>query len=755
MKKNQFYFIILVFAFAACKVAEREKTETNPLFQVGDTPVSTDDFIYVYEKNNYNNKDLSNRDEIRDYLDLYINFKLKIKEAEDLGLNQSESFKAELEGYKKQLARPYLTESQVTDQLVQEAYERLQEEIKAAHILITVDPDADPADTLKAFQIISELREKAVKVDNFSELAYEYSQDPSAKTNYGDLGYFTALQMVYPFEDAAYETKVGKISLPVRTRFGYHIIKVKDRRPSRGKIKVAHIMIRATEGIPAEDSITARNKIYEIHNQLKSGSNWQELAQQFSEDINTRAQGGSLPWFGTGNMIPEFEEAAYALEEESDFSEPVKTVYGWHIIKFEEKKGLESFEELSSSLKAKVAKDSRSELNRAALLKRLKEENNFKEFPENINKYIEKADEKIFETDKIISSSENAHKEKLFSVGDSTFTVANFYTYLTTENQKAFKNISPNAYARQKYQKYVEESLLKYEEKNLEKKYDEYRQIVNEYREGILLFQLMDEKVWSKALTDTVGLREFFSNNRENYKWNERLEAKIYDASDASIIEKLKPLIGSEYLTLPGETISMNFPKNKVDLTQQETAVIAVLADKLEKNPELMLQISGKPTSNDKIKYDTRLSNIKAILADNNIDDQRILTDDQSGSTTAMTFELVGKSKIVMEKIFNKDHPLALQIEQGIFEKDSKPVLSDLPSEVGAYSVAKDDRFYYIVINKILPPTLKELNEVRGLVISDYQNQLEKDWIQSLKNKYAVQVNENSLEKVFKKFETN
>lgn len=750
MKKNHYIMLILLL-LSACKVAEKE-ADSVPLFQVGDMPVSREDFIYVYEKNNYNNKDLSDKEEIRNYLDLYINFKLKIKEAEELGLSKSEAFKEELDGYKKQLAKPYLTESQVTDQLVEEAYERLKQEIRAAHILISVSPEAAPEDTLKAYKRIQDIRERVQKGEDFTKLAEQYSEDPSAKTNGGDLGYFSALQMVYPFEEAAYSTQVGQVSEPVRTRFGYHILKVKDKRPSRGKVKVSHIMIRATEGISEEDSILARNKIYEIYKQLEAGAPWEDLVQQHSEDVNTRTQGGSLPWFGTGNMIPEFEEAAFKLDQEKDISEPVKTAYGWHIIRLDEKKGLESFEELSPSLKAKVAKDSRSELNKIALIKRLKEENNVKENQDVFEKVV-KGETTKPDTGVVTTNIEDL-SEVLFTIGDSAFTVQNFNAFYN-KNLKTNRNSINETFVRQQYNKFLEESLLAYEEAHLESKYDEYRLIVNEYREGILLFQLMDEKVWSKALVDTAGLQQFFEKNRDNYRWNERLDAQIFNAANEGIIEKIKPLLKTEFLALPGEDLTIRFSNTKTDINEQDKEKIISLAKKAEKNPDHLFNITTRFPQNDKAQRTAKIDEIIALFEQENISQDRILINHQVASNSSVTLELGGKPSRILDKIFNRDQALSLKIEEGMFEKDSTSILNEIPWEVGTYTVKKDDRVYYIVVNKVLPSALKELNEIRGLVISDYQNYLEKEWVQSLKNKYSVQVNESSLEKVYQKFENN
>ena len=269
----------------------------------------------------------------------------------------------------------------MTDKLVREASARMQQEINASHILINVAADAEPKDTLAAYNRIMDLRQRALAGENFEKLASTYSEDPSARDNQGNLGYFTALQMVYPFEDAAYKTPPGSLTPPVRTRFGYHLIRVNDARPAQGEIKVAHIMVRATPGMPKADSVMAKKKIDEIYARVLRKENWDKLVSQFSEDASSAENGGELPWFGTGRMIASFEEAAFRLANPGDISRPVLTPYGWHIIKFLERRTLAPYEDMEPSLRSRVAKDSRSELNKAALLKRIKAETIFRSWP--------------------------------------------------------------------------------------------------------------------------------------------------------------------------------------------------------------------------------------------------------------------------------------------------------------------------------------------------------------------------------------
>ncbi|MDB5262459.1 MAG: peptidylprolyl isomerase, partial [Adhaeribacter sp.] len=342
MRKSFFYFATVALLLAGCKGSQPQASKDPVLETIGGKPVYTAEFEYVYHKNNGNAENANTRASIQEYLDLYTNFKLKVMDAESRGLDTTTAFRQELEGYKQQLAQPYLTEKSVTEKLIREAYDRMQKEVNASHILINVAPDAEPKDTLAAYNKVLELRKRLVAGEDFAQLAHAFSEDPSAKENYGKLGYFTALQMVYPFEDAAYKTLPGQLSQPIRTRFGYHIIKVNDVRSAQGEIKVSHIMVRATPGLPKADSVAAKKKIDEIYTRVARKQNWDQLVAQFSEDVSSAENGGELPWFGTGRMIGNFEEAAFKLAKPGDITRPVQTPYGWHIIKLIERRSLPS-----------------------------------------------------------------------------------------------------------------------------------------------------------------------------------------------------------------------------------------------------------------------------------------------------------------------------------------------------------------------------------------------------------------------------
>ncbi|HEY8400385.1 MAG TPA: peptidylprolyl isomerase [Cytophagaceae bacterium] len=760
MRKLNLLITISIFCIAACKPNKQAKSDQGVIETIGGLPVYTKEFAYVYNKNNANAPDAYSKNSIKEYLELYTNFRLKVREAEELGLDTAESFKKELDGYKKQLAQPYLTEKGVTENLTKEAYERMKEEINASHILISVSPDADPMDTLSAYNKIIEIRQKALSGESFEKLAKEYSQDPSATSNGGNLGYFTALQMVYPFEDAAYKTKVGEISQPVRTKFGYHIIKVHNRRPSQGQVKVAHIMARATAGMTEADSIAAKQKIDEIYNRLQKGENWDQLVTQFTDDINSKSKGGELPWFSTGKMIPSFEDAAFALNNPGEISKPVLTPYGWHVIKLIEKKNLETFEELEPTLKTKVSKDSRSELNKTVLIQRLKKENNFVENPKTLETALTYADSSLLNGEWNYSADDKA-KAVLFTINKDKYTIQDFFAYVK-QKQRPKKNVSAKQYMRTLYKDYVDNALVTYEEAHLEEKYEDYKMLVKEYRDGILLFQLMDEKVWSKAIEDTAGLKKFFLSNNDKYKWDTRAHAAIFNVANKDILETIKKELNNpKYLIKESRFDKITFEANKHELTDQDKKKLDQIAQQILKNKDYIVEVAGKGDFKETSGISKqRIENIRDYLLSKGADSVRIvLTDLGKGAKTtealrekdrAVSFNLYSNSKKALEAKYNENAPLTVQVQEGIYQKGDNEILEQVEWKEGTYTIEKDGRIYYIVISKIDAPRLKTFEESRGLAISDYQSYLEQEWLKQLKAKYPVVIFDEEVQKLIK-----
>ncbi len=508
---------------------------------VGGDAVTRAEFESIYRKNN--SKDTaSSRKALEEYLQLFINFKLKVKAAKVAGKDTAKAFQTELKGYRRQLAQPYLTDKNVNDKLIQEAYDRSKKDVKASHILISLPSEPLPKDTLAAYTKAMKIRERLLKGEDFALLARQNSEDPSAKQNDGDLGYFTSMMMVYPFESAAYLTPVGEISAPVRTKFGYHILKVTNVRDAQGQVHVAHIMVKNPEN--AKDSIIADNKkkIDEISSKIKKGDDFGQLASQFSDDRSSGKNGGQLPWFGTGKMVPEFEKVAFELKNDNEVSEPFRTPYGWHIVKRLERKGVQSFDEAKAELKSKISKDSRSQLSSDAVIARVKKENGFTEDFKALDEFILKVDTS-FLNGRWKSEGVKTMLKPLFVLGKEASTQYDFAEFLVQNQIRQTKDNNVEALVRKSYDYFKNEKVKAYEDVRLEQKYPEFRMLMQEYRDGIMLFEITDENVWSKALKDTLGLEEFHKQNLANYMWSNRVEAVVYKSKDAKIAKATRKLV--------------------------------------------------------------------------------------------------------------------------------------------------------------------------------------------------------------------
>ncbi|MGK7396266.1 MAG: foldase protein PrsA [Candidatus Cyclobacteriaceae bacterium M3_2C_046] len=737
---------VILALTAACKTTQTPQSSDAILFKVGEEPVSTEEFLYVFNKNNYNDS-VQNRQAAEDYLKLFINFKLKVKEARNMGLQHTSEFVQEFETYRDELAKPYLTETRVTASLVEEAYQRMKTEVNASHILIRVDENASPQDTLKAWETIREVYQKATSGDDFSELAQQYSQDPSARNNQGKLGYFSSMQMVYPFENAAYETPQGQVSEPFKTRFGYHILKVWDKRPSQGKLKTSHIMLRATSGISEQDSIKARNKIYEIYKLLQNGEDWNKLCAQFTEDLSSKPNNGALPWFGTGGLVPEFEQAAFALQNIGDFSAPVKTAYGWHIIKLDDKKDLEPFDQVKPELTERVKRDSRSSLSQQVLVQRLKKENGYKESSrqaellKQLSENMEITDEWQVKDDSIFMS------QALFHIGQKPYLMADFVNFLEEQPLPQSPQEPYDQLFSQKYQDYVNTSLVEFEKSQLSEKYPDYRMLVKEYEEGILLFQLMDEKVWTKAVRDSAGLEAYYQQHKENYRWKERAKATILNAANQEVLMQARDYLDQQFINIPASERYVEFETGQSVLTPPQEQILQGVANQLVSKAGASIQIKAHPEQQDYAQL------IRIYLTDLNIPQASILLKINDQQTNAVELSLITTSKEVLEDIFNKQSSLTLQVEEGNFEKGVQEVLNKVSWAPGTYQLEHNDRYYLIEIEEILPDAYKSLHENRGTVISDYQDFLEKKWIKQLKEKYPVTIDQKELEKLYKKIE--
>ena len=506
------FFFLLSFSYLN---AQQRK---DILFTVADDPVYTDEFIKVFNKN----RDIVNEENkktVEEYLELFINYKLKLKQAYELKYDTVSAYKKELAQYREQLITPYLTDSKITSSLVEEAYERTKTEVSASHILIRLQPKASNLDTLAAYQKIIEARNKIIEGAPFETIAKQYSEDPSVQNNGGNLGYFSAFAMVYPFENTAFNTNVNEVSMPFKTQFGYHIVKVNDIRNSKGEVEVAHIMIKEN----AQDSLYAKTKINELYAKLNQGDRFEILAQSQSEDRNSALNGGKLTKFNATKMIKEFANVAFAMKNSNEISTPFKTPYGWHIIKLIQKYPVKSFTELKNELTNKIEKSKRYKIAGISIVKRL------------INEYKITKNETVlnlYSTNDTIGIAENL-KTSIFSINGEITQLDELIKYSTKNNKSA----------KDSFVDFFENKVIEYYKENLERTDTDFAFTLQEYKDGLLLFDLLQDKVWKRAEKDTVGLKGFFAKTQQNYFWKKRGDVTI-----ASCTKEDKAILVKKYL---------------------------------------------------------------------------------------------------------------------------------------------------------------------------------------------------------------
>ena len=620
---------------------------------INNKPVTKSEFLQIYTKNNPNPS--FDKDTLDRYMELFEVFKLKVAEAEALGYDTLPRLKKELEGYKKQLSLPYLIDSVQNQVMVQEAYNRTATEVRCSHILIKIDPNASPKDTLAAYNRLLGLKARIEKGEDFASVAKSKlgSEDPSVVNNGGDLGYFTAFQMVYPFEENAYTTPVGSISEPFRTRFGYHILKVTDKRAARGTIKVAHLMISTGREAGTETRQNAEKKIYEIYDSLAAGASWDKMVSAYSEDANSIKKGGELPAFGSGTsqrMVLEFEDAAFSLKNVGEISKPVQTQYGYHIIRLIEWTPVKTFESMRRELQAKVNKDERSKITQDSFVQKLKTQYQYAFQGDKALSMLEQQIDSTYFMGKWKASTIKGNKT-LFVLGKQKYKQQDFAMYME-KNFRTVRKDAPSVVVKQLYDQWEKNQILAYEEELLPAKYPAYKALLQEYHDGIILYEIMQDQVWNKAVKDTAGLRVFFMDNRAKYSWSERLDATVYECKDEHVA----------------------------------------------------VQVYGMLISSDTIN-----------------------------------------SKDVLEFI-NKESELNLKVRMNKFEVLQTPYLQNQRFTTGLNPVYSfEGKWYVVSVAALLPPAPKEFNEAKGIATSDYQAFLEKKWLETLRLKHQIVINEDVL----------
>ncbi|MGC4056948.1 MAG: peptidylprolyl isomerase [Chitinophagaceae bacterium] len=521
------------------------------LFTFGDTPVSSEEFLRVYRKNNAAKADYSET-ALREYIDLYSLFRMKVKEAELQNLDTSLSVSSEITNYRKQLARNYLTDEVMVNRLIQEAYDRTKEEVHVAHILFVTSPGSDT--TMIRKRMDSVYTAISTGKATFADVAKSMSDDRGSKANGGDIGFFTGLQTVYPFENVAYGTPVGKVSAPFRTPFGYHILKVIDRRPARGQAKIAQILIATPKSGGEAGEAAAKLKADTIVRELKKGVPFDQLVQKYSDDKFSKDKNGELPLYGAGNSIASMDEAIAALKKPGDFTQPLKTEYGYHIIKLIERYPVRPFDSVRKELKSKVENDGRAQQARDQYFVKVRESNGFKANNAALESMMAQLSS-IADTGKDAGKFSGANfptggNNTLFTLAGKNYTQNDFITYAVgvTRGHISAGDQKQGVF-RELYGMYENQVVTDFQEHKLVESNPEFKSLMQEYRDGIMLFELMDRNVWGKAAKDSVGLKTFYETQKDKYKWQPGFKGTVYTFKDEAALKEGQKLLQKKDIT--------------------------------------------------------------------------------------------------------------------------------------------------------------------------------------------------------------
>ena len=630
--------------------------EDSVLLTIGGDKITVSEVMTLYRKNNIKGTVLDKKS-FAEYLELFINYKLKIRQANDLKMDTVSAFKNEFQYYRSQLAQPYMTDEEMSNFLTKEAYQRKLKDIRASHILIKLDMNASSEDTLVAYNKILSVRQRILNGEDFGKVAAEVSDDISARDqkdglktipgNKGDLGYFTVFDMIYPFETAAYTTEVGKVSMPVRTDFGYHLVKVNNVKPAIGEVLVSHILFSLDDTPSHADSVAVKKKVDSIFLKVKKGEDFALLARNFSDDRITASKGGLLPWFGSNRMVPEMIEAVDGLKP-GQYSQPFLSSYGWHIIKVIERKPIGNYNDIKDVLRQKVTRGDRLEALNQSFVEKLKKQYDYKVDLKALDKVNAILTDSVFSGKWKITKPTKLTK-KLFSFDGQSYTQLDLANYIAA-NQPVRKKMDKKQYALIRFNSFVNKELLDYEDHHLEDKYPEFKDLLKEYHDGLLVYALTDLNVWSKAETDTTGLRMFYEQNKNNYMMDKRLDASVYTVFNSTRIDKVRAMI------------------------------------------------------------------------------------------------LKGDSEEEILKSYNSDTNKVVTIEHHMYLRGESPVIDFIDWKEGlSRNLDTDGTTTFVLVHKVIPPLPKDLKDIRGMVVSDYQNYLEKSWMSGLRKKYTCIINKDVL----------
>jgi peptidyl-prolyl cis-trans isomerase SurA len=647
MNKN-YLFVIIALCLAITSSAQT-------LFTYGKYSADAKDFLRAYNKNN--TKSAANKAKsISDYLDLYIKSRLKIREAYERGYDTLPQIKNEVDNLRAQIIENYMSDPVTVNRLSKEAFQRSLKDIHVAHIFISFKKADGSMDTIAARNKKDEIMKRLQKGDDFLQVAQQSSDDPSAKTNKGDMGYITVFTLPYEFENIIYAIPAGKYSAPYRSKIGYHIFKKLGERKAVGKIKAQQILLAIPPG--ADDAAKKQLELRadSLYKRIMAGEDFAKLAVAYSNDYVSAASGGNLPDIEVGQYDPVFENVLWSLPKDGAVSKPFYTSHGWHIVK-------------RISIKP-VVTDANNKSNQKELQQRITADGRWKVSNKLIYlKVINKAGFKKSDykeavlwalTDSLldykplgIGSAMNL-SSVLFKIDDTVIKVSDWIAYAQTNRHKT--DGSGTKPYEQLMDEFVHASMFNYYRDHLEDFNDDFRNQMAEFRDGNLFFEIMQEEIWNKAQSDSAALLSLYEKNKRKYNWNQSADAVVFFCSDQDI----------------AKTIFEKIKKNPADwrnITEAESEKVVADSSKYEWN-----QI---PNMN----------------------------------------KMVPKEGMITTPLVNKNDNTA--------------------------------SFAYI-IKVYQQPMQRSFDEAKGLVINDYQAQLEDEWIKALMKKYPVVINQKVLAEISK-----
>ncbi len=589
--KQIIYSLPLLFTlFISNQIAAQKKSTDPTLFSYGNNPVGKAEFLRMYTKNINNQKVDFSEKALREYLTLYSRFKMKVAEAEYLKMDTLSNILTELGGYKKQLAKTYLTDKEVTDKLVKEAYDRMKTDVHIAHILISTPRGSD--DTTGSYHKIDSIYNALKAGADFASIAKAVSEDKQSAVAGGDMGFITALQIVYPFESVAYNTPIGSFSKPFKTLYGYHIIKKIGDRPARGEIQVAQIMVAVAKSKGKEGDAAGKARIDSVLNLLKKGEKFETLVDKYSDDKFSKNTDGTLASFGVGQMVPDFEDASFALKNPGDITQiPVKTDFGYHIIKLIKKTPIRPYDTIKNEISKRVEKDGRIDIARQLYTTKIKQKVGYTENLDALDRLIAAIPDSSVRNGSFAGNDYKNKTDILFQMSGATFNQADFAMYIQDYTKGKIYGQKEST-LRSLFRNYSDKALYDFQENKLIDENEEYRNLLTEYSDGIMLFELTDNKVWSKASVDTTGLQAYFEMNKTKYQWPASIKATLYKAADEEFIKKVETALKNPSNKTPEEV------GKEANGDGAQTKVVFE-SGKFEKSrfPKTVNYVAGQPTA--------------------------------------------------------------------------------------------------------------------------------------------------------------